>query len=62
MSNLKASKKMFEDYRRVQDSGEFNMFTEGKQVMEIIGCTDANVYMDILMNYSLYMKAYCEEQ
>ena len=52
---MKASKEQFKAYRRVQDSGDYNMFTT-----DAISSTglDKETYFDIIENYSEYKKQY----
>ena len=52
---MKASKEQFKAYRRVQDSGQFNMFTPDAILSTGL---DKETYFDIIENYSEYKKEY----
>ena len=52
---MKASKEQFKAYRRVQDSGDFNMFTPDAILSTGL---DKETYFDIIENYSEYKKEY----
>ena len=52
---MKASKEQFKAYRRVQDSGDFNMFTPDAILSTGL---DKETYFDIIKNYSEYKKEY----
>ena len=52
---MKASKEQFKAYRRVQDSGDFNMFTP--DAILSTGLVK-ETYFDIIKNYSEYKKEY----
>ena len=55
---MKASKEQFKAYRRVQDSGDFNMFTPDAILSTGL---DKETYFDIIKNYSEYKKEYVGE-
>ena len=46
---MKVSKAQFKRYRRVQDSGEYNMFDPNARIM---ACLEKETYMEILKNYN----------
>ena len=46
---MKVSKEQFKRYRRVQDSGEYNMFDPNARIM---ACLEKETYLEILKNYS----------
>ena len=52
---MKASKEQFKAYRRVQDSGDYNMFTPDAILSTGL---DKETYFDIIENYSEYKKEY----
>ena len=52
---MKATKEQFKAYRRVQNSGEFNMFTPDAILSTGL---DKETYFDIIENYSEYKKEY----
>ena len=52
---MKASKEDFKAYRRVQKSGQFNMFTPDAILSTGL---DKETYFDIIKNYSDYKKEY----
>ena len=52
---MKASKEQFKAYRRVQDSGDYNMFTPDAILSTGL---DKETYFDIIENYSEYKKQY----
>ena len=52
---------MFRRYVAVQFSGMYNMFTQGYQVMELIGCDDVIEYFYIMENYSKLKEKYPQE-
>jgi len=52
---MKASKEQYEAYRRVQDSGDYNMFTPDAILSTGL---DKETYFDIIENYSEYKKQY----
>ena len=52
---MKASKEQFKAYRRVQKSGDFNMFTPDAILSTGL---DKETYFDIIENYSEYKKEY----
>ena len=52
---MKASKEQFQAYRRVQNSGDFNMFTPDAILSTGL---DKETYFDIIKNYSEYKKEY----
>ena len=52
---MKATKEQFQAYRRVQDSGTFNMYTPD----EILSTgLDKETYFDIIKHYSEYREKY----
>ena len=52
---MKASKEDFKAYRRVQNSGDFNMFTPDAILSTGL---DKETYFDIIKHYSDYKKEY----
>ena len=52
---MKATKEQFQAYRRVQDSGTFNMYTPDAILSTGL---DKETYFDIVKNYSDYKKEY----
>ena len=52
---MKASKEQFQAYRRVQDSGAYNMFTPDAILSTGL---DKETYFDIIEHYSEYKKQY----
>ena len=52
---MKATKKQFKAYRRVQNSGAFNMFTPDAILSTGL---DEETYFDIIEHYSEYKKEY----
>ena len=52
---MKATKQQFQAYRRVQNSGQFNMFTPDAILSTGL---DKTTYFDIIKNYSEYKKEY----
>ena len=52
---MKASKEQFKAYRRVQDSGAYNMFTPDAILSTGL---DKETYFDIIKHYSEYKKEY----
>ena len=52
---MKASKEQFKAYRRVQDSGAFNMYTPDAILSTGL---DKETYFDIIKNYSEYKDLY----
>ena len=54
-------KEMFRRYVAVQFSGMYNMFTQGYQVMELIGCDNATEYFYIMTHYSKLKEKYPQE-
>lgn len=60
MVQLKESsvtKELFSKYVEIQREGKYNMLTDAKQVMQLLGC-DATTYAAILNNYENYSKLY----
>lgn len=55
--NENITKELVEQYEEIRKSGRYNMFMEGKQVMEELGMTDAHDYLDLLKDY----QKYCEK-
>ena len=52
---MKASKEQFKAYRKVQNSGDFNMFTPDAILSTGL---DKETYFDIIKHYSDYKKEY----
>ena len=52
---MKASKEQFKAYRRVQDSGAYNMFTPDAILSTGL---DKETYFDIIENYDEYTEKY----
>jgi len=52
---MKATKEQFKAYRRVQNSGAFNMFTPDAILSTGL---DKETYFDIIEHYSEYKKEY----
>ena len=52
---MKASKEQFQAYRRVQDSGAYNMFTPDAILSTGL---DKETYFEIVKHYSDYKKEY----
>ena len=52
---MKATKEQFKAYRRVQKSGQFNMFTPDAILSTGL---DKTTYFDIVKNYSDYKEQY----
>ena len=52
---MKASKEQFKAYRRVQNSGDFNLFTPDAILSTGL---DKETYFDIIKNYSDYKEEY----
>ena len=57
LNESKVTKGLFSRYVRIQREGKYNMITDAKQVMQLLGC-DAATYADILNNYENYSKLY----
>lgn len=60
MVRLKESsvtKELFSKYIEIQREGKYNMLTDAKQVMQLLGC-GTTTYADILNNYENYSKLY----
>ena len=56
---MKASKEQFKAYRRVQDSGAYNMFTPDAILSTGL---DKETYFDIIENYDDYTEKYEGEE
>ena len=54
-------KELFRRYVAVQFSGMYNMFMQGYEVMELIGCDDVIEYFYIMENYSKLKEKYPQE-
>lgn len=52
MMNEDITKEMLENYEKIRMSGRYNMFTDGSEVMDLIGCDDSKTYLHLLKNYS----------
>mgnify|MGYP003149123786 CR=1 FL=1 len=52
---MKATKEQFQAYRRVQDSGAFNMYTPDAILSTGL---DKETYFDIIKHYSEYSEKY----
>ena len=52
---MKASKEQFKAYRRVQDSGAYNMFTPDAILSTGL---DKETYFDIIEHYDKYIEKY----
>ena len=52
--NPKITKEIVEKYEEIRQSGRYNMFMEGKFVMEELGLEEASDYIDLLNHYEEY--------
>lgn len=54
-------KELFKRYVAVQFSGMYNMFMQGYEVMELIGCDDVEDYFYIMEHYTELKEKYPQE-
>lgn len=54
---MPVTKEQFMAYRKVQESGKYNMFMEAKKAAQEAGLP-YDVYMDILWNYTVLYNTY----
>ena len=54
-------KEMFRRYVAIQFSGMYNMFMQGSEVMELIGCDDVMDYFYIMEHYTELKEKYPQE-
>ena len=54
-------KEMFRRYVAIQFSGMYNMFMQGSEVMELIGCYDVMDYFYIMEHYTELKEKYPQE-
>lgn len=52
---------LFKRYVAVQYSGMYNMFMQGYEVMELIGCDDVEDYFYIMEHYTELKEKYSQE-
>lgn len=54
-------KELFRRYVAIQFSGMYNMFMQGSEVMELIGCYDVMDYFYIMEHYTELKEKYPQE-